>query len=158
MEVSGHLHDSSALPPGKEPLGTHWMEGLMGSKAGLDAVKKRNISCPIGNRTLAVQPVALRYIDWATNNTNTRYWKVHNKICPSKPSYLFLKLYFRSSDGTNKVDHLNIDHGGERDWQLFLLLTHKRGHSVHGSPLPPAPSSLQWTRTVNYQPSHCWST
>jgi hypothetical protein len=30
MEVSGQLHAPAALPPGKEPPGTHWIGGWVG--------------------------------------------------------------------------------------------------------------------------------
>jgi hypothetical protein len=39
--VSGQLHDSAALGPGKETPGTHWIGGLVGPSAGLDDAKKR---------------------------------------------------------------------------------------------------------------------
>jgi len=42
MEVSGQLHAPAALPTGKDPLVTHWIEGWMGPRAGLEAVVKRN--------------------------------------------------------------------------------------------------------------------
>jgi hypothetical protein len=45
MEVSGHLHAPAALP------GTHWIGSLVGPRAALDAVAKRKIHSPAGNRT-----------------------------------------------------------------------------------------------------------
>jgi hypothetical protein len=50
--------------PGEKSPGTpatHWIGGCVGPRAGLDAVVKRKwaISAPAGNRTPAVQPVAL---------------------------------------------------------------------------------------------------
>jgi len=38
MEVSGQLHTPAALPPGKEPPGTHWIGGLEGPRTVVDAV------------------------------------------------------------------------------------------------------------------------
>jgi hypothetical protein len=46
MEVSGQLHAPAALPPGKEPPGTHWIGGWVGPGAVLDAVVKRKIPSP----------------------------------------------------------------------------------------------------------------
>jgi hypothetical protein len=46
MEVSDELHASATLPPGKEPLGTHWIGDRVGSRAVLDAVVKRKIPSP----------------------------------------------------------------------------------------------------------------
>jgi hypothetical protein len=46
MEVSGQLHVPVALPPGKEPPGTHWIGGWAGPTAVLDAVEKRKIPSP----------------------------------------------------------------------------------------------------------------
>jgi hypothetical protein len=43
MEVSGQLHASAALPPGKA-TGTHWIGGWVGPRAGLDAVVGLNKS------------------------------------------------------------------------------------------------------------------
>jgi hypothetical protein len=43
MKVSGQLHASAALPPGKEPPGTYWIGDWVIPRAGLVAVKKRKI-------------------------------------------------------------------------------------------------------------------
>jgi len=48
MEVSGQLHAPAALPPEKEPPGTHWIGGWVGSRAGLGAVKKKKFPAPPG--------------------------------------------------------------------------------------------------------------
>jgi hypothetical protein len=42
----GQLHTPVALPPRKEPPGTHWIVGWVGPRAGLDLVMKRKIPCP----------------------------------------------------------------------------------------------------------------
>jgi hypothetical protein len=39
--MSGELHVPTALPPGKEPPGTHWIGGWVGPRAGLDDVEKK---------------------------------------------------------------------------------------------------------------------
>jgi hypothetical protein len=60
MEVSGRLHASAALPPGKKPC-THWIGGWVGRRAGLDAVARREIPTPLAGNPLIspiVQPVA----------------------------------------------------------------------------------------------------
>jgi hypothetical protein len=50
MEVRGQLHAPVALPPGKDPAGTHWLGRWVSPSDGLDAVangaetKFRNIS------------------------------------------------------------------------------------------------------------------
>jgi hypothetical protein len=46
--------------PGEKLTGTHWIEGW-GSRAGLEAVKKRKSVTSAGNRIPAAQPVARRY-------------------------------------------------------------------------------------------------
>jgi hypothetical protein len=43
MEVSGQLHAPAALPPEKEPHGTHWIEGWVGPKTCLDDAERRKI-------------------------------------------------------------------------------------------------------------------
>jgi hypothetical protein len=58
MEVSGQLQAQAALPQGKDP-GTHWTGGWVGSRAGLDAVEQRKISCPCRESNPAVQPVSI---------------------------------------------------------------------------------------------------
>jgi hypothetical protein len=39
--VSGQLHAPAALPPGKEPPGTHWIGGWVDLRAGLNEMEKR---------------------------------------------------------------------------------------------------------------------
>jgi hypothetical protein len=64
--VSGQLHAPAALPPGKEPPGTHWIRGWVDPRAGLDDVEKRKFLTLPGPLDLsAVQPVASRYTDYA---------------------------------------------------------------------------------------------
>jgi len=47
MEVSGLLHSPDTLLSGKVPKGTHWKGGLVGSRAGLEAVvKRKSPPCP----------------------------------------------------------------------------------------------------------------
>jgi hypothetical protein len=48
MEACGQLHASAALPPGKEPAVAII---CVGPRAGMDAVAKRKIPSPSGNRT-----------------------------------------------------------------------------------------------------------
>jgi hypothetical protein len=43
MEVSGQFRAPVTLLPGKD-IGTHWVEGWLGPKTGLDAVMKRTSS------------------------------------------------------------------------------------------------------------------
>lgn len=58
MVVSDQLHELAASPPVKEFRDRR----LMDHKAGLKAVKPKSPSLT-GNRILATQPVARRYID-----------------------------------------------------------------------------------------------
>jgi hypothetical protein len=65
MEVSGQLHASAALPPGKEPLVPIGME-VESTRAFLDVVVRRIIPIPrreSNTRTLIVQTVAQCYTD-----------------------------------------------------------------------------------------------
>jgi hypothetical protein len=38
---TSQLHAPGALPPGKEPLGTHWIGGWVNLRPGLDDLEKR---------------------------------------------------------------------------------------------------------------------
>jgi hypothetical protein len=62
MEVSGHLHSSTAFTPRKKDPGTHWIGGWVGPIASLENVAKRNISslCRDSNPPI-IQLVAQRY-------------------------------------------------------------------------------------------------
>jgi hypothetical protein len=64
---------SSRLVPAERVTGTHWTGGRVGRRAGLNIAEKRKISCPAGNRTLAVQPVVSRYIDGQNKVVSARY-------------------------------------------------------------------------------------
>jgi hypothetical protein len=44
--MSGQLHAPAALPPEKEPPGTHWIGGWVGPRAVLKAVVKRKFPSP----------------------------------------------------------------------------------------------------------------
>jgi hypothetical protein len=45
MGVSGQNHATAALYPRGKNSGTHWTEGWVGSRAGLDPETKRKIVC-----------------------------------------------------------------------------------------------------------------
>jgi hypothetical protein len=47
--------------PKERAPGTHWIGGWMGPRTVLDAVVKKKIPAPAGNRTPIVQPVAHHY-------------------------------------------------------------------------------------------------
>jgi hypothetical protein len=46
MEVNEQLHAPAALLSGERSLGTHWIGGWVGPRAGLDTVVKRKILSP----------------------------------------------------------------------------------------------------------------
>jgi hypothetical protein len=46
MEVSGQFHIPGRFTPAERTPITHWIEGWVGLKAGLDSVKKKKIFCP----------------------------------------------------------------------------------------------------------------
>jgi hypothetical protein len=62
MEVSGQLHSPAALLQGKEPLGTHWIEGWVSPRAGLDAVERGKSLDLIGNRTFFFFSLCFYYV------------------------------------------------------------------------------------------------
>jgi hypothetical protein len=41
--MSGQIHAPAALPPREIARGTHWIEGWVGPRTGLDDVKSRQI-------------------------------------------------------------------------------------------------------------------
>jgi hypothetical protein len=55
MEMTGQLHASVALPPGKQPGVPNGYEGGPQSRSGHCGEN----SCAAGNRTQAIQPVAI---------------------------------------------------------------------------------------------------
>jgi hypothetical protein len=81
------------LTPGERASGTHWIEGRVGLRAGLDAVEERKISCPSWNRTPAVQPIAHHYTDKAILahilNPSSLSVSYNNPVC----QYVSLKTY-----------------------------------------------------------------
>jgi hypothetical protein len=46
--VSGQLHAPAALPPGKEPPGTQWIEGWVDFRAVLKDLEKRKFLTLLG--------------------------------------------------------------------------------------------------------------
>jgi hypothetical protein len=66
MEVSDQLHAPAALSPRKEPHGTHWIGGWLGTRAVMDAVVKRKILSPhreSNPRTPIVQRIKKCYVE-----------------------------------------------------------------------------------------------
>jgi hypothetical protein len=61
MEMSDQLHAPAALPQGRD-LGTHWIGGWVGSRAGLDIVVKRKIRSICQDSNPDHPAVAQRYI------------------------------------------------------------------------------------------------
>jgi hypothetical protein len=61
MEVSGQLHAPSALSPGKEPTGIHWIGGWLDPES-VWTLWRREKSCNAGNRTRVVQVEYLRQL------------------------------------------------------------------------------------------------
>jgi hypothetical protein len=68
MEVSGQIHDPAALPQVKS-LRYSLDRGWVGPRAGLDAIEKRKILVPVGNRTPTGRPSSLQYSRYA-------YWAI----------------------------------------------------------------------------------
>jgi hypothetical protein len=59
MEVSGKIHASAALCRGKIVPNVHWLGGWVGTRAGMETVKRKILPLPgIGS-----QSVARRYTD-----------------------------------------------------------------------------------------------
>jgi rubredoxin len=62
MDVCGYVYAPAALPPRERAAGTHWIQGWMGPRAGLDAVVKRKIPSPCQEsnpRSSSPQPSAV---------------------------------------------------------------------------------------------------
>jgi hypothetical protein len=55
MKMSGQLHATAALSRGKSSR-NHWIRCLVGARAGMNAVTKKNPT-PAENRTLVVQSI-----------------------------------------------------------------------------------------------------
>jgi hypothetical protein len=90
MEVSGQLHALAALPPKERAPGTHWIGGLVGPRAVLDAVVKKEIPSPrqeSNPRTPIVQPAAQSYTAWAI--TDLEIYKAY--ILLERHHYYILK-------------------------------------------------------------------
>jgi hypothetical protein len=70
MEVKVQLHAPAALRPGEIVSRTHWIGGLVGLRAGPDAVEKNLGSA--GIRTPSVHPVAIPMLLFAKEEKNKR--------------------------------------------------------------------------------------
>jgi hypothetical protein len=80
----------SLYPPRKIPL-TLWLDGLVGSRAGLEAVAKRKISAPAWNRTSVIHSV-IYSVYWLRCRGNE-----NRKICVTgalKSYFLVALIYF----------------------------------------------------------------
>jgi hypothetical protein len=68
LVVSGQLHAPAALPPGKEPLNTHWIEDWVDPMSAWMILRSEN-SRPYrdsNSDSSIVQPVVSCYTDYAT--------------------------------------------------------------------------------------------
>jgi hypothetical protein len=59
MEMSGQLHIPSQFTPMEVALGTHWVGGLVGIRASLNALENRRISAPAEIQTLSPQSFSM---------------------------------------------------------------------------------------------------
>jgi hypothetical protein len=67
MEVSGQFHSPAALSVGENShTGACWLGFRVGTRAGLDAMDRRQFLASAGNRHPAASPVARLYTDWAS--------------------------------------------------------------------------------------------
>jgi hypothetical protein len=55
------LHTQATLPPEREPLGTHWIEGWVVPSPGLDMWRREKCLSSVRNQTPALQPLACHY-------------------------------------------------------------------------------------------------
>jgi hypothetical protein len=69
MEVSGQLHASVALIPGKQPP---FYRGLGGPHSLSELYEEKKKHNPAGNRTPSIQPIACLYTNWAIPILNLR--------------------------------------------------------------------------------------
>jgi hypothetical protein len=56
-------HPGRALPPGKDPHHTHWTEGWVGLRAGLDTEPREKSFASARDRTLVMQSVVRHETD-----------------------------------------------------------------------------------------------
>jgi hypothetical protein len=88
MKVNGQLHAPATLPLGKRVSVTHWIEGWVGPRAGLDAMKKRQILPLPGSetRTSSPQPIAI---------PTEQPWLLVELLLPKKnlPTYLSISIH-----------------------------------------------------------------
>jgi hypothetical protein len=70
MWVGGQFHAPDALPPEKIP-GVHCIESWVGPGAGLDGCGKSRF--PQGFNPRTVQPVAIRYTEYAIPTSCVKY-------------------------------------------------------------------------------------
>jgi hypothetical protein len=88
--VSGQLHDPVALPPGKDPAGTHWVGSWVGPRASLDDMEKRKFLTFPGTRTPT--PRSSRYTDCAIPAPVRTHNKIHFLRCIFVSSTLKLQV------------------------------------------------------------------
>jgi hypothetical protein len=142
MEVSGKLHPP---PPRERALGTRWVGGWVGPRAGLDAVTKKPSFCREMNPGRTA--VARRYTDWVISIpahaiTFINHWYNPNSKCSLDVRAVHDTVHYQKSvtachEMTIRSSLLHILHARMAwklpyNWQVDLFTESRTPHcNVH---------------------------